>query len=105
MDQELDIRELMRWQRAGRHEEVVREASARLVNRPEDRDLLIAAAVSLRCLGQAEKALELHKRLDRLRARFSLIGQERALCHLLRDAVPEAIDALERAVKINPLLP
>src|SRR6202000_3518203 len=44
-------------------------------------------------------------RLERLQPRFSRMHQERGLCHVARKDAPAAIDALLRAVNINPALP
>jgi tetratricopeptide (TPR) repeat protein len=99
------IKRLMDWQRTGRHPEVLRETASLLERTPENCDLLTLAAVSLRHQGRFDEALRLHDRLAAVRPRFSLMYQERALCHVQRRALPDAIEALQRAVEINPAMP
>ncbi len=102
---EESVRRLREWQKAGRHGEVLRDARALLQGLPENRDLLLIVAISLRHLGHIPEALAMLERLERRQPRFSRLHQERGLCHVgLKDA-PRAIDALLRAVNINPALP
>lgn len=105
MEQELDIKKLAAWQRAGRHDEVLEEIFFQLKGLPDNCDLLAVAAVSLRCLGRVDEALKIHERIGALRPRFSLMLHERALCHLSRGAIAEAIEALTQAVLTNPAMP
>ncbi|MEI9994381.1 MAG: sulfotransferase [Rhizomicrobium sp.] len=102
---ERDVRRLQDLQKAGRHADALREAQSLLSGLPENRDLLLIAAASHRHLGRLEEALETLARLEALRPRFSLMHQERGLCHIARRDAPRAIDALLRAVNINPALP
>src|SRR5580698_5061748 len=102
---ELDVGRLRQWQTAGRHEEALRDAEALLGAFPENRDLLLIAAVSLRHLTRIPDALAMLERLERLRPMFSQMHQERGLCHVALKDAPRAIDALLRAVNINPALP
>ena len=44
-------------------------------------------------------------RLEALQPRFSLLHQERGLCYVALKDAPRAIEALLRAVNINPALP
>ncbi len=96
---------LRRWQAEGRHAEALRDALARLAAVPENRDLLLIAAVSLRHLRRIPEALAMLDRLEASRPRFSRLHQERGLCHVARKDAPAAIDALLRCVNINPALP
>jgi tetratricopeptide (TPR) repeat protein len=71
----------------------------------ENRDVLYLIAVAQRGLGRIPDALGTLERLARLHPGFSRAFQERGHCYVaLRDA-PKAIDALLRAVNINPALP
>jgi len=102
---EQDVKRLRQWQREGRHAEALEELQAHLDDLPENRDLLIMAAIGLRHLGRIAEALETLDRVEALYPQFSLLHQERGLCHVpLRDA-PKAIESLLRAVNINPALP
>ena len=102
---EFDVGRLRQWQAAGRHEEALRDAEALLGAFPENRDLLLIAAVSLRHLTRIPDALAMLERLGRLRPMFSQMHQERGLCYVALKDAPRAIDALLRAVNINPALP
>jgi predicted Zn-dependent protease len=102
---EQDINRLMQWQRAGRHQEALDGARAMLARLPGNSDLALLAAVSLRHLGRADEALETLDRIAVRRPRFSMLHQERALCHMLRRDMAGAIEALSQAVKINPASP
>jgi predicted Zn-dependent protease len=102
---EAEAHRLRALQRDGRHEEALQDVQALLSERPENRDLLLIAALSLRHLGRIPEALATLDRLQTLQPRFSRLHHERGLCHVsLRDA-PQAIDALLRCVNINPALP
>jgi predicted Zn-dependent protease len=99
------VRRLWELQKNGRHSEASRDAQALLREVPENRDVLLAAARSFRHLGRICEAQEILAQLERLHPGFSLLHQERGFCHVqLRDA-PRAIEALLRAVNINPALP
>ncbi len=102
---EQDVRRLREAQKAGRHADVVRDVQALLHGFPENRDLLLIAAVSQRHLGRIADALGTLERLEKLQPQFSRMHQERGLCHVARKDAPRAIDALLRAVNINPALP
>ena len=96
---------LRRLQAEGRHGEVLDAAQALLSDLPENRDLLLIAATSLRHLGRIPEALGVLDRLEQLQARFSRLHQERGLCQVALKNAPRAIEALLRAVNINPALP
>ena len=89
----------------GRHIEVLAQLRGPLDDFPENRDLLLLAASSQRHLGSIDDALATLERLGALQPGFSLMHQERGLCHVARKDAPAAIDALLRAVNINPALP
>jgi tetratricopeptide (TPR) repeat protein len=96
---------LRQLQKEGHHAQALEEAQARLKDLPENRDLLLVAAASLRHLTRIDDALAVLARLETLHPRFSQMYQERGLCHVARKDAPKAIDALLRAVNINPALP
>jgi len=102
---EVDVGRLRQWQAAGRHDEVLRDAESLIDAWPENRDLLLIAAISLRHLTRIPEALAVLERLERLRPMFSQMHQERGLCYVALKDAPRAIDALLRAVNINPALP
>jgi tetratricopeptide (TPR) repeat protein len=90
---------------AGRHAEALAQLGGLLASYPLNRDLLLLAAICQRHLGQIDEALATLERLGELQPGFSLMHQERGLCHVVRKDAPAAIDALTRAVNINPALP
>ncbi|MEI9989126.1 MAG: sulfotransferase [Rhizomicrobium sp.] len=102
---EKSVRRLREWQKAGRHEDALREAQALLLELPENRDLLLIAAVSLRHLKRVPEALTMLERLEGFQPRFSRMHQERGLCFVAQKDAPRAIEALLRAVNVNPALP
>jgi predicted Zn-dependent protease len=99
------VRRLRALQKDGRHAEALRDARVMIGDAPQNRDLLLILAISLRHLGRIPEALETLQRLEQLHPRFSRLHQERGLCHVgLKDA-PRAIEALLISVNINPALP
>jgi tetratricopeptide (TPR) repeat protein len=105
VDLEEDVRALRERQRQGEHEEVLAQALRHLDTYPENRDLLLLAAISLRHLKRLDEAFALLDRLEGLHPRFSLMHQERGLCHVQRRDAPAAIESLLWAVNINSALP
>jgi len=102
---EQDVRRLRDWQRQGRHAEAFAESSRLAQSYPENRDLLLLGAISLRHLGKIDDALSRLERLEKLQPSYSLLHQERGLCHVPRKDAPKAIESLLRAVNLNPALP
>jgi len=102
---EAEVGRLRRLQKDGRHEIALQDAEALLRDVPENRDLLLIAAISLRYLLRIDEALAMLDRLERTQPRFSRLHEERGLCFVVRKEAPPAIDALLRAVNINPALP
>jgi len=101
---ELEVRRLRSLQTAGRHIEALSEARSLLRDLPENRDLLLIDAVSLRHLMRIPEALATLDRLEQVQSRFSRLHQERGLCYVALKDAPRAIDALLRGVNINPAL-
>jgi predicted Zn-dependent protease len=102
---EQEITDLRRLADGGRHADALTHIDARLGDFPENRDLLLLAAICQRHLGRIAGALATLERLGALDPDFSLMHQERGLCHVARKDAPAALDALRRAVTINPALP
>ena len=92
-------------QKDGRHEEALQGAEALLADLPENRDLLLIAAISLRYL------LRIRRGAGDAATAWSGCSRASAVCTgarpLLRRAegCAPAIEALLRAVNINPALP
>jgi tetratricopeptide (TPR) repeat protein len=100
-----ELARLRRLQQDGKHEDVLDQVAGLVGDYPENRDLLLLVATSQRHLMRIPEALATLERLEAVQPRFSRMHQERGLCHVaLRDA-PRAIEALLRAVNINPALP
>jgi len=72
---------------------------------PENRDVLYLRAQTQRLHGDVSGALSTLQTLERLHPRFSRAHQERGQCHIALKQAPQAIEALLRAVHINPALP
>ncbi|HEX4635781.1 MAG TPA: sulfotransferase [Rhizomicrobium sp.] len=102
---ESEVHRLRQLQKQGHHGDALTSAETGLEAYPENRDLLLIAATSLRHLTRIDDALAMLGRLEALHPRFSQMHQERGLCHVARKDAPQAIDALLRAVNINPALP
>jgi predicted Zn-dependent protease len=102
---EADVERLRKLQRDGQHDLALQGAEALLPDVPENRDLLLIAAISLRYRLRLDEALAMLGRLERTQPRFSRLFEERGLCFVARKDAPPAIDALLRAVNINPALP
>jgi predicted Zn-dependent protease len=102
---EQEVRSLRKLQKDGGHAEVLSQLEPLLGGLPENRDLLLIEAVSLRHLLRINEALAALERMERLHPRFSRLHQERGMCHVALKDAPAAIDALLRAVNINPALP
>jgi tetratricopeptide (TPR) repeat protein len=72
---------------------------------PENRDVLLLKANCERFLRRTDEALATLDVLAEIHPNFSLMHQERGLCHVARKDAPAALAALQRAVTINPALP
>jgi predicted Zn-dependent protease len=100
-----EIGRLRKLQTDGRHAEALGGARSLARDVPENRDVLLTMAISLRHLSRIPEALSVLDRLEQLQPRFSRLHQERGLCFVALKDAPRAIDALLRAVNINPALP
>jgi predicted Zn-dependent protease len=99
------VRRLRALQTQGRHDEVLPDVRTLLDDLPANRDLLLIEAFSLRHLVRIDEALATLDRLEQRQPQFSRLHQERGLCYVAQRDAPRAIDALLRAVNINPALP
>jgi tetratricopeptide (TPR) repeat protein len=102
---EQEVHRLRNLQMADRHGEALERAQRLICDLPQNRDLLLIEAGSLRHLRRIPDALSALKRLEQLQPRFSRMHQERGLCYVALKDAPRAIDGLLRAVNINPALP
>jgi tetratricopeptide (TPR) repeat protein len=102
---EVQVRRLRQLQKEGRHGDVLSQVDGLLLDLPENRDLLLIEATSLRHTLRVPESLATLERLERHHPRFSRLYQERGMCHVALKDAPNAIDALLRAVNINPALP
>jgi tetratricopeptide (TPR) repeat protein len=102
---ELKVLRLRKLQKEGRHDDALRDSQALIQELPENRDLALITAISLRHLMRIPEALAALDHLEQLQPRFSRLHQERGLCYVALKDAPRAIDAFLRAVNINPALP
>ena len=72
---------------------------------PRHREALYVSAVSLRYLKRVPEALARLAELERWHANFSRLYQERGHCFVAQRDAPRAIEAFERAVRLNAALP
>lgn len=105
MTVEQHLHELRQLQAAGDHAKALAQARPLLADLPENRDLLHVVARSQRHLGQIDEALRTLADMERWHPAYSRLHEERGHCHVVRRDAPQAIDALLRAVNINPALP
>jgi tetratricopeptide (TPR) repeat protein len=102
---EPELRRLRALQKDGRHDEALRDVGPLLADWPHNRDLLVVKAISQRHLLRIDDALATLDGLEAIHPRFSRLYEERGLCRVVQKDAPGAIDALLRAVNINPALP
>ena len=89
----------------GQFAEAQRQAEALLAATPEDRDGLYMLAVAQRFQGRIAEALATLERLEALSPEYSRLYQERGHCQVMQRQAQSAIEAFERAVRLNPALP
>ena len=102
---EHQIARLREMQREDRHDALLAAVRDPLEAWPDNRDLLLLAAISQRHLRRIPEALATLDRFAALHPRFSLMHQERGLCFVALKDARNAIEALLHAVNINPALP
>jgi predicted Zn-dependent protease len=102
---ELQLQHVRQLQVDGQHAQALQIAQTLLVDAADRHDVLYLVARSQRYLGQTDAALQTLARIEQTHPHYSRLHEERGHCYVvLRDA-PRAIDALLRAVNINPALP
>ena len=72
---------------------------------PENRDVLYLLALAQRHGGRIAEALHTLADLERHHPGASRLYQERGHCYVALKDAPRAIEAYERAVRVNPALP
>ncbi len=80
-------------------------AQSLLTKEPGNRDLLYMLAVGQRYSGRIPEALTTLARLEAFHPRYPRLFQERGHCHVAQREAAPAIEAFERAVRLNPALP
>ena len=101
---EAELKALHTLQAKGDYTAAATGAQRLLAAIPDNRDLLLIEAHSLRMLKQTEAALEALERLATYHPDFSQMFLERGLCHVAQRDAPAAISDLRMAVAINPAL-
>ena len=102
---ESEVARLKILQRQSAHEEALERAAAWLAVYPENRDLLLTCAISLRHLRHVHEAFARLDQLEQGHPGFSRLHEERGLGYVQLKDADRAIEALLRAVHINPALP
>lgn len=101
---EAEITALRAFQAKGDHAAAVTGASNLLAGYPNNRDLLLISAHSLRMTLQTDAALAALTQLAEHHPSFSQLFLERGLCHVARRDAAAAIADLNAAVMYNPAL-
>jgi tetratricopeptide (TPR) repeat protein len=99
------LQQVRQLQGDGQHPQALHIAQALAAESPAHRDVLYLIARSQRYLGQIDAALDTLARMESAHANFSRLHEERGHCYVVKRDAPRAIDALLRAVNINPALP
>ena len=102
---ERDIQRIRQLQNDGQHAQALQAAQALAADAPDHRDALYLMARSQRYLGNIDAALKTLAQLEPAHSHFSRLHEERGHCYVVMRDAPRAIDALLRAVNINPALP
>ncbi|KLD65739.1 tetratricopeptide repeat-containing sulfotransferase family protein [Dyella japonica] len=105
MSVEQQVAQLRQLQQEGQHPQALQLALGLARELPENRDVMHLLARSQRHLGQIDDALQSLIVLEQHHPAFSRLHEERGHCHVVRRDAAQAIDALLRAVNINPALP
>ncbi|GLQ86845.1 tetratricopeptide repeat-containing sulfotransferase family protein [Dyella flagellata] len=102
---EQGLQRVREWQQQGQHAQALQAVQALALDAPNHRDVLHLIARSQRHVGQLQAALATLAQLEQGHPQFSRLHEERGLCYVAMRNAPQAIDALLRAVNINPALP
>ena len=89
----------------GQFETALAAAQALRAQAPENRDVLLMIAVSLRFLQRIPEALAMLAELERRFPHYSRLYQERGHCQVAMRSAESAIQAFLHALKLNPSLP
>ncbi len=102
---ENEVTRLRQLQHRGDHEAALAGVRASLARDTANRDLLLIEASALRHLTRIDEALTSLDQLAAFHPGYSLMHQERGLCHVARRDAAAAIGSLLAAVNVNPALP
>jgi tetratricopeptide (TPR) repeat protein len=102
---ERELQHLRQLQADGHYALVLPSALALLKESPDHGEVLYLVARSQRYLGQIDAALQTLANMEQHHPGYSRLHEERGHCHVVRRDAPNAINALLRAVNINPALP
>jgi len=102
---ELEVQRIRGLLTARRFADAVQAATALRTLVPENRDVLYLLALGLRQTRQIPDALRVLEDLERYHPGMSLLYQERGHCYVALKDARHAIEAYQRAVRINQALP
>ncbi|GLQ98009.1 tetratricopeptide repeat-containing sulfotransferase family protein [Dyella mobilis] len=103
VDQE--IRRIRQLQADGQYAQALQAAQELSSQAPDRYEAVYLTARAQRYLGHIDDALRTLERLEQDRPLYSRLHEERGHCYVVMRDAPRAIDALLRAVNINPALP
>jgi tetratricopeptide (TPR) repeat protein len=102
---ELEVRRIRGLINERQFTEASTAADVLLAAVPQNRDVLYLRALAQRLLGDIAAALATLDELERLYPRFSRLYQERGHGYVALKRAPQAIDAFQTGVNMNPALP
>jgi tetratricopeptide (TPR) repeat protein len=102
---ELEVQRIRGLVQVHRFGEAVTAAGSLRTSFPENRDVLYLLALGQRHTGRIPDALDTLADMERHHPGASRLYQERGHCYVALKDAPRAIEAYERAVRINPALP
>jgi tetratricopeptide (TPR) repeat protein len=102
---ELEVQRIRGLVKEHRFGEAVVAAKSLRTRYPENRDVLYLLALGQRQTRRIPEALETLTEMERHHPGASQLYQERGHCFVALKDAPRAIEAYERAVKVNPALP
>ena len=101
----LQIQRIHQLHLDGQYAPALRAAQALLIETPDRYEVLYLVARNQRYLGQIDAALQTLAQMEQVHPNHSRLHEERGHCYVVQRDAPLAIDALLRAVNINPALP
>ena len=104
-DVELEVQRIRTLLRERRFGDAIDAAAVLRRSVPENRDVLHLLALGLRQARQIADALRVLEDLERYHPGMSTLYQERGHCYVALKDAPRAVEAYEKAVRINPALP